>query len=263
MARKQAEAGPKRPERRWGELKQSALGLVVSATPGEAVFLCACWLQRFTPKTLNSTHFFSKTECKEETNPVRSGHVVIKVQELIDSGFFSHSIMVNNLFKNKILTTQVPEQAINSRNGMFRPSYMEATAKPRTHSWKIEPSKEGLWIPSLTKEEMELGGFRGVSMSQCGISDALYTSPSRLVHRPSIEHASSECLSQHTALHWMETAAGPGVWADTVPGPLEPVQCGVTKECRNCGFGSCTLINVVKQRKVCMFFRPYAEGMSL
>lgn len=132
-----------------------------------------------------------------------------------------------------------------------------------THSWKIEPSKKGLWIPSLTKVEMELVGFRGVSMRQGGISDALYTSPSRLDHSPSLEHTSSECLSQHTALRWMETAAGSEVWADTMPGPLEPVQCGVTKECRNCGFGSCALINVVKKRKVCMFFRPYTEEMCL
>lgn len=35
--------------------------------------------------------------------------------------------------------------------------------------------------------------------------------------------------------------------------PLESVQCGVIKECRDCGFGSCALINVVKQRKVFMF----------
>lgn len=108
---------------------------------------------------------------------------------------------------------------------------------------------------------MELVGFRGVSMRQGGISDALHTSPSRLDHRPSLEHTSSECLSQHTALRWMETAAGPEDRADTTPDPLEPVQCGVTKECRNCGLGSCSLINVVKLRKVCMFFRPYAEEM--
>lgn len=106
-------------------------------------------------------------------------------------------------------------------------------------------------------------GFRGVGMRQGGISDALYTSPSRLDHSPSLEQASSECLSQHTALLWMETAAGSGVGADTMPGPLEPVQCGVTKECRNCGFGSCALINVEKKRKVCMFLRPYAEGTRL
>ncbi len=100
---------------------------------------------------------------------------------------------------------------------------------------------------------MELVGFRGVSMRQGGISDALHTSPSR----PSLEHTNSDCLSQHTALSWMETAAGPEDRADTTSSLLEPIQCAVIKECRNCDFGSHTLINVVKQRKVCMFFRPY------
>lgn len=154
----------------------------------------------------------------------------------------------------------MPDHTANARNRMSDPGLWRQQLS-WTHSWKIEPSKMGLWIPSLTKEEMELVGFRGVSKRQGGNSDALYTSPSRLDHRHSLEHTRRECLSQHTGLCWMETAAGPEVWADTMPAPLEPVQCGVTKECRNFGFGSCILINVVKQRKVCMFFRPYAEGL--
>lgn len=100
-------------------------------------------------------------------------------------------------------------------------------------------------------------------MKQGGISGVLHTFLSRLDHRPSLEYTSSKCLSQHTALRWMETAAGPGDEADTMPGPLEPVQCRVIKECTNCGFGSCILINFVKRRKQCMFFQPHTEGMRL
>lgn len=99
-------------------------------------------------------------------------------------------------------------------------------------------------------------------MRQGGISGALHTSTSRLDHKPSLEHTSTKCLSQQ-ALHGMETAAGLEDCSDTMPGPLEAVQCRVIKECRNRGFGSCTLINVVKHRKVCMFFRPYAQEMCL
>lgn len=54
--------------------------------------------------------------------------------------FFSHSIIINNLHKDKTLTTQ---EAVNPWNGTASPG-LRATAKPRTHSWKIEPSKKGL-----------------------------------------------------------------------------------------------------------------------
>lgn len=72
----------------------------------------------------------------------------------------------------------------------------------------------------------------GVSTWQGGISGAFHTSISMLNHSPG-EHASSKCLSRHPARHQMETAAGPDDRAGTIAGPLEQVQCGVMKECRN------------------------------
>lgn len=128
---------------------------------------------------------------------------------------------------------------------------MKATEKPWTGSWKIEPSKEGLWIPSRTKGETELVGFRGVIIRQGGISGALHTSPSRLKSQALFREtlAANVC---HNIQRWLETAAGSAEWTDRTPTQLEAIQSGVVKECRNCGFGSCPLINAVKQRRVYM-----------
>lgn len=102
--------------------------------------------------------------------------------------------------------------------------------------------------------------LRGISMRQGGISGALHTSPSRLDHRAPLEHSRSDCLSQHTAcIGWRQLQ---GLETELILGPLESIQCGVIKECRDCGFGSCTLINVVKQRKVCMFLGHMLKGCS-
>lgn len=174
----------------------------------------------------------------------------MSIHGLIDCFFFpvdNHQYAIQ-----EVDATLVLDLTVNPRNGMSRPGYMKATAKPRTHSWKIEPSKKGLRVPSPTKEEMELGGFRGVSMRQGGVSDALHTSPSRTGKQAFFrKHSQRLSVTTFTVLRQLETAAGPE--ADTTPGPLEPAQCGVIEECRDCGFGSCPLINVVKQRKVHMF----------
>lgn len=57
---------------------------------------------------------------------------------------------------------------------------------------------------------MELVGFKGVSVRQGGISDALHTSPSgaelQAFFRTRLERMS---VTTYTTLRWMETAAGP------------------------------------------------------
>lgn len=59
-------------------------------------------------------------------------------------------------------------------------------------------------------------------------------SPSRLEKQDLLESHSGKCvlwMLQYTMLSWLKTAVGPG--------PLEPVQCGVLKECvKTGGFGS-------------------------
>lgn len=76
-------------------------------------------------------------------------------------------------------------------------------------------------------------GSRGVSMRQAGISGALHTSlrPGWITGLLWSTLAANVCHNT-TAPRWMETAAAPEDRADAVPGPLEPVQCGVIKECR-------------------------------
>lgn len=49
----------------------------------------------------------------------------MKIQGLIDSVFFSQSIVINNLLHeiDTVVTTQVPDQTVNPRKGMSSPGY--------------------------------------------------------------------------------------------------------------------------------------------
>lgn len=119
---------------------------------------------------------------------------------------------------------------------MPRLGQMKATEKLRTYSWKIEPSKEGLWIPSRTKGETELVGFRGVIIRQGGISGALHTSPSRLKSQALFRETLANVC--HNIQHWLETAARSAQWTDRTPTKLKGIQRGVVKRCRNCGLAA-------------------------
>lgn len=167
--------------------------------------------------------------------------------------FFSHSIIINNLWKDKTLTTQ---EAVNPWNGTASPG-LRATAKPRTHSWKIEPSKKGLWIPSLTIEEMELARVKGISMRQGGISGALHTSPSRLDHRPPLEHTRRDCVSQHTdCIGWRQLQG-----LETGPTGKRPVWS--YKGMQRLWFWQLRSDKCCETEKSIHVLRPYAEAMWL